>query len=166
MQNRQKIKFPPECLSQLVDGYRKESYWIHCWPGETSGKLSEFSGYPWLWEIGWDCLQGEFYLYEQVRSWDMFQVTWLSKVIHRSVVAIWSLKLYLTVFATLCNPNKPVRLLGLWDFPGKNTGMDDNFLLQIFQTKQSNMHLPKWQADSLPLSHLGSAIRQYHFTKD
>ena len=43
------------------------------------------------------------------------------------------------------------------DSPGKNTGVGCHFLLQgIFSTQGSNLHLLHWQADSLPLSHLGS----------
>ena len=45
-------------------------------------------------------------------------------------------------------------------FPGKNTGVDcHSLLLGIFPTQGSNLCLPRflhWQADSLPLSHLGS----------
>ena len=52
----------------------------------------------------------------------------------------------------------PARLLCLWNFPGKNTGMGCHFLLQgIFPTQGSNphlLHLLHWQADSLPLHHL------------
>ena len=51
----------------------------------------------------------------------------------------------------------PPRLLSLWDFPGKNTGVGCHFLLQaIVLNQESNRHLLHWQADSLPLSHLGS----------
>ena len=54
------------------------------------------------------------------------------------------------------------QLLCPWDFPGKNTGVGCHFLLQgIFLTKGSNPHLLSllyWQADSLPLYHLGSLI--------
>ena len=50
----------------------------------------------------------------------------------------------------------------LWNFPGKNTGVGCHFLLQrIFPTQGSNLLLLRllhWQADSLPLSHLGSPI--------
>ena len=56
----------------------------------------------------------------------------------------------------------PTRLLCPWDFPGKNTGVDCNFLLQgIFLTQGLNLCLLHCkqslalQADSLPLSHLG-----------
>ena len=46
---------------------------------------------------------------------------------------------------------EPARLLHLWDFPGKNTGVGCHFLLQgIFLTKGSNSGLPHLQADSLP----------------
>ena len=42
-------------------------------------------------------------------------------------------------------------------FPGKNTGVGIHFLLQgIFPTQGSNLRLLFWQADSLPLNHLGS----------
>ena len=46
------------------------------------------------------------------------------------------------------------------DFPSKNTGVGCHFLLQkISPTQGSNwglLCLPRWQVDSLPLSHLGS----------
>ena len=52
------------------------------------------------------------------------------------------------------------RLLCPWDSPGKNTGVGCHFLLQgIFPNKELNpclLCLLHWQADSLPLSHLGS----------
>ena len=61
---------------------------------------------------------------------------------------------------------QPTRLLCPWDSPGKNTGVGCHFLLQgIFPTKGLNlypMHLLHRQADSLPLSHLGSP---YHTVK-
>ena len=48
------------------------------------------------------------------------------------------------------------RLLCPWDSPGKNIGVGCHFLLQgIFPTQGSNPRLLHWQADSLPLSHLG-----------
>ena len=56
-------------------------------------------------------------------------------------------------------------LLCLWDFPGKNTGTDFHFLLQvIFPTQGSNpclLCLLYWQVDSLPLSHLENNISMY-----
>ena len=58
---------------------------------------------------------------------------------------------------TLCDSwTVSPRLLCLWDFSGKNLGVDCHFLLQgIFLTQGSNTHL-HWQVDSLPLSYLGS----------
>ena len=50
---------------------------------------------------------------------------------------------------------KPASLLCPWDFPGKNTGMGCYFRFQgLFLTQGSNLHLLRWQAGSLPLSHL------------
>ena len=44
-----------------------------------------------------------------------------------------------------------------WNSPGKNTGVGCYFLLQgIFLTQGLNLHHLHWQADSLPVSHLGS----------
>ena len=46
----------------------------------------------------------------------------------------------------------PARLLSLWDFPSKNTGVVCCLLLQvIFPTQGQNLSLLHWQADSLPL---------------
>ena len=60
---------------------------------------------------------------------------------------------------------QPIRLLCPWNFPGKNTRVGCHSLLQgIFLTQGSNLHLLRllhWQADSLPLSHLGSPWNQY-----
>ena len=60
----------------------------------------------------------------------------------------------------LCNPKD--RLFCPWHFLGKNTGLGCRFLLQgIFPIQGSNpcfLHLLYWQADSLPLSHLGIPI--------
>ena len=56
----------------------------------------------------------------------------------------------------------PTRLLCPWNFPGKNTGVSCHFLFQgIFPTQRSNPHLLHWQADSLPLSHLGSSLKLF-----
>ena len=56
----------------------------------------------------------------------------------------------------------PIRVLCLWDLPGKNAGVGCHFLLQgIFLTQGSNLYLRNllhWQADILPLSHLGSQL--------
>ena len=52
------------------------------------------------------------------------------------------------------------RLICLWDFPGKNTGVVCHFPLQeIFPTQGLNPHLLRplhRQADSLSLCHLGN----------
>ena len=53
----------------------------------------------------------------------------------------------------------PARLLCPWDYPGMNTAVGYSFLLGIFLTQGSNLRLWRllhWQADSLPLSNLGS----------
>ena len=55
----------------------------------------------------------------------------------------------------------PSRLLCPWDFPGKNTGVGCHFLLRgIFLTQGLNVRLLRWQADSSPLHHLGSPVKQ------
>ena len=52
---------------------------------------------------------------------------------------------------------QPARLLCLWDFPGKNSGVGCHALLQgIFLIQKLNLgflYLLHWQADSLLLSH-------------
>ena len=54
------------------------------------------------------------------------------------------------------------RLLWLWNFPGKNTGVGYHFLLQrIFQAQGSNLYLLcllQWQG-----SHLGSLNDKHHW---
>ena len=51
---------------------------------------------------------------------------------------------------------QPARLLGLWDFPGKNIGVGCHFLLQgIFLTQGLNLSLLYFQAGSLTLSYQG-----------
>ena len=57
-----------------------------------------------------------------------------------------------------CNP-MDCSLSDLRDFPGKNTGVGCQSLLQgIFPTQGLNLCLLHWQADSLPLNHLGSPV--------
>ena len=57
---------------------------------------------------------------------------------------------------------KTSRVLCLWDFPGKNTGVGCYFLLQgIFPTQGLNPSLLHWQADCLPLSHQCESIKYY-----
>ena len=52
-----------------------------------------------------------------------------------------------------------IRLLYLWAFLGKSTGVSCYFLFQgIFPTQGSNPRLLHWQTSSLPLSHQGSYI--------
>ena len=52
---------------------------------------------------------------------------------------------------------QPASLLCPSDSPGKRTGMGCHFFIQeISPTQGSNLRLLHWQADSLPLSHLGS----------
>ena len=68
---------------------------------------------------------------------------------------------------TLCDLHglQPARLLSLWDFPGKNTGVSCHFLLKgIFLIQELNLcllYLLHWQAGSLPLSHLGNLEIKY-----
>ena len=61
-------------------------------------------------------------------------------------------------FSPLGHPISP-----LWDSPSKNSGVGCHALLQgIILTQGSNpslLHLLHWQADSLPLSHLGNLIQ-------
>ena len=63
---------------------------------------------------------------------------------------------------TLCDPvdRSPPGCSVHGIFPGKNTGLGCNFLLQgIFPTQGLNPHLLfllHWQADSLPMNHLGT----------
>ena len=67
---------------------------------------------------------------------------------------------------TLLRPcgQQPTRLLCLWDFPGKNTGVGCYLLLQgIFLTQDLNPHLLHWQANSLLLS-LGSLLNTQEST--
>ena len=56
-----------------------------------------------------------------------------------------------------------VHVLQLVKFPSENTGVCCHFLLQgIFPTHRHNpplLHLLHWQADSLPLHHLGSKVQ-------
>ena len=54
---------------------------------------------------------------------------------------------------------QPTRLLCLWDFPCKNTGVDRHSLLQgIFPIQGSNPGFLPWQTDSLPSEPSGSPL--------
>ena len=60
---------------------------------------------------------------------------------------------------TLSNP-MDCTLPGFSVHADKNTGVGYHALLQgIFQTQGSNPRLLHWQADSLPLPHLGSQLQ-------
>ena len=91
-----------------------------------------------------DHLGGDSFLWEAIHK-----MTESKRVLKSSVVSI-SLR-----------PDglQPARLHCPWDFPGKNTGLGCQFLLQgIILTQGSNpglLHLLRGQADSLPLRHLG-----------
>ena len=65
---------------------------------------------------------------------------------------------------------QPTRLLHLWNFPDKNTGVGFHLLLQgMFLTKRSNpllLDLLHWQADSLSLCHLGSTAKLNYVLTD
>ena len=55
---------------------------------------------------------------------------------------------------------QPARLLLSWNSSGKNTGVGCHFLFQgLFLTQGLNPCLLHWQADSLPLSHLGFLVK-------
>ena len=74
------------------------------------------------------------------------------------VPGIYCVCLAVQSLSTVLQPHRwsPGRLLCPWDFPGKNTGVCYHFLFQeIFPTQGWNPHLLQWQADSLPLHHLG-----------
>ena len=63
------------------------------------------------------------------------------------------------LYPTLCDPMdcSPPGSSIHRDSPGKNTEVGCHFLLQgIFPTQGLYLYLLHWQADSLPLSHLGS----------
>ena len=63
---------------------------------------------------------------------------------------------------------QPTRFLCPWNFSGKNAGVGCHFLLQgIFLTQGANSHLLgilHCQAESLPLSHLGSTSKSVNLT--
>ena len=56
------------------------------------------------------------------------------------------------------------RLLCLWDFPGKSTGVGCHFLLQgIFPTQGSNLSLPHCRQTLYPLSHQESHLKALRY---
>ena len=70
------------------------------------------------------------------------------------------LTLFVTLWTVACQA-----LLSV-GFPSKCTGVGCHFLLQgIFPTQGSNLNLLHWQADSLPLSHLGRPVVETRTSK-
>ena len=58
---------------------------------------------------------------------------------------------------------QPTRLLHLWDFPGKSTGVCCHFLLQgIFPSQGSNPGFPHCRQMLYPLSHQGSQSANWY----
>ena len=79
--------------------------------------------------------------------------------IHSNILLASSCCLVAKWYLTLLRPPglQSTRLLCLWDFPGKNTGVVCHLLLQgVFLTQGLYLCLLHWQVDSLPLSHQGS----------
>ena len=76
---------------------------------------------------------------------------------HNTTQSMYVLRCPVTSDSSQPQGLQPARLLGPWDFPGKNTGMGWHFLLQgIFPTQGSNpqfLCLLHWQVDSLPMCH-------------
>ena len=71
--------------------------------------------------------------------------------LERGTVVLWKVKLRPTL-----QPHElePARLLRLWDFPGKNTGVGCHFLFHgIFLTQGWNLGLPHWRQTLYHLSH-------------
>ena len=79
------------------------------------------------------------------------------KYTHNTTQSLYVLRCPVTYDSSQPQGLQPARLLGPWDFPGKNTGMGWHFLLQgIFPTQGSNpqfLCLLYWQVDSLPMCH-------------
>ena len=70
----------------------------------------------------------------------LLEITWPYMVVD-SLSHVWQ----------ICNPTdcSPTRILCPWNFPGKNTGVGCNFLLQgIFRTEESNPGLLHCRQDS------------------
>ena len=72
-------------------------------------------------------------------------------------------------FLTLLQPHglQPVRLLCLWNSPGKNTRVGCHSLLHgVFLTQGSNPGLLHWQVDALLLRYQGSPNKPPYMTKN
>ena len=95
-------------------------------------------------------------------TWQYFQGSFscTEPLFHVNVTLFPMLSVCAQVCPTLCDTMDCLLCAG--NFPGKNTGTDCHFPLQgIFPTKGSNMGLLcllHWQADSLPLYHLGKPM--------
>ena len=79
--------------------------------------------------------------------------------------AMWKWKWSHLVVSNSLQPHglQSTRLLGPWDFPGKNTGVGCHFLLQgIFLTQGSNPGLPHCRQTLYHLSHRGSFCQRLH----
>ena len=93
-------------------------------------------------------------IFQKLKRREHFQIHSMRPLLRACVLS-------LSVVSKSLQPHElqPVRLLCPWSFPGKNTGVGCHFLLQaIFPTQGLNLHLLcllHWQANSLPLSHLG-----------
>ena len=100
------------------------------------------------------------FLHEDFSRWRPYLPFWLHVLPRSTLCCCCCLvrcclvpKLYLTLLWP--HGLQSARLICPWDFPGKNTGMGSHLLLQgIFD--QMNLCFLCWQADSLPLSYLGS----------
>ena len=85
------------------------------------------------------------------------------KITHTLTIGVCKSLSHVQLYTT---PWTASRLLCHWGFPGKNTGMGCHFLLQgIFLTQGQKPCLLHWQADCLPVNHLGSPEKQLIFIK-
>ena len=93
----------------------------------------------------------------------LFIIVYIRKQLRCPLVGEWINKLVHPVGPDHLQPHG---LLCSWNFPGKSTRVGCHFLLQgIFRTRGLNLcllHLLHWQADSLPLRHLGSRPVDYY----
>ena len=71
-------------------------------------------------------------------------------------------RLLMFLLSSVCVCSVMFNSLRPHEFPDKNIRVGCYFLLQgIFLTQGSNLHLLHWQADSLPLCHLGRLLLSY-----
>ena len=95
-------------------------------------------------------------------TWSNNRIKILTAGFHTTALFVFVCMLSSSVVFSSLRPyrRQPTRLLCPWDFLGKSTEVGYHFLLQgIFPTQGSNLCLLHWQADSIPLSHLGSPHR-------